>query len=188
MDMDLDGDLDVFLGPGSHPLRDMQPLFVYRNNGNDTFTNVTPHNDPLYVGKFHGMAFADMDRDGDPDMLVNNGGIQLNDRFRDLVLENQTEGKNWLHLKLKGKSANSSAIGARITVEYGGKKLLQEVSAGEGFSSTNTPYLVFGLGEAIQADKVRIEWMSGVVQHLGSVAANQALFVEEGTKTPVRVY
>ena len=81
VDMDLDGDQDVFLGPGSHPLRNMQPLFVYRNNGDETFTNVTPLDDPRYVGKFHGMAHADMDRDGDPDMIVNNGGIQLNDRF-----------------------------------------------------------------------------------------------------------
>ena len=188
IDMDLDGDEDVFLGPGSHPLRNMQPLFVYRNNGNDTFSNVTPHEDPIYMGKFHGMAFADMDRDGDPDIVVNNGGIHLSDRFRDMVLENQTEGKNWLHLRLKGKSANASAIGARITMEFGDRKILQEVSAGEGFSSTNSPYLVFGLGDAKQADKVSIQWMNGVVQELGALAANQALVIEEGSETPVRIY
>jgi len=188
VDMDLDGDQDVFLGPGSHPLRDMQPLFVYRNNGDDTFTNVTPHDDPRYVGKFHGMAFADMDRDGDPDMIVNNGGIQLNDRFRDLVLENQTTGKQWIHIRLKGTKSNAGGIGARVTVEYGGKQLLQEVSAGEGFSSTNTPYLVFGLNDATQADSVRIEWMSGKVQTLGPIAANQGVIIEEGKETPTRIY
>ncbi|MDP6947282.1 MAG: CRTAC1 family protein, partial [Myxococcota bacterium] len=159
VDMDLDGDLDVILGPGSHPLWNMQPLFMYRNNGNDTFTNVTPLDQPEYFGKFHGTAFADMDRDGDPDVIVNNGGIQLNDRFRDLVLENTTEGKNWLHVKLVGTKANRSGVGSRITARFGDRQLLQEVSAGEGFSSTNTPYLIFGLGDAPKVDSLVIDWM-----------------------------
>ena len=188
VDMDLDGDQDVLLGSGSHPLRDMQPLFVYRNNGDDTFTNVTPLDDPRYVGKFHGMAFADMDRDGDPDMIINNGGIQLNDRFQDLVLENTTTGKNWIHIRLEGTTANRGGIGARVTAEFNNKKLLQEVSAGEGFSSTNTPYLVFGLGDAKSVQNITVEWMSGVKQTTGPLAANQALLVKQGKSTLVRVY
>ena len=73
-------------------------------------------------------------------------------------------------------------------MEFGEQKILQEVSAGEGFSSTNTPYLVFGLGDAKQADKVSIQWMNGVVQEVGALAANQALVIEEGSETPVRIY
>ena len=188
IDMDLDGDQDVILGPGSHPVWNAQPLFVYRNNGDDSFTNITPLDVPEYFGKFHGMAFADFDRDGDPDVIVNNGGIHLNDRFRDLVLENTTKNQNWLHVKLVGTKANSGGIGSRITARFGDTQLLQEVSAGEGFSSTNTPYLVFGLGGASQVDSLTIEWVGGEPQVIGPIAANQALIVTQGEAEPKRVY
>jgi hypothetical protein len=188
VDMDLDGDQDVILGPGSHPVWNAQPLFVYRNNGDDSFTNITPLDVPEYFGKFHGMAFADFDRDGDPDVIVNNGGIHLNDRFRDLVLENTTTNQSWLHVKLVGTKANSGGVGSRITVRFGDRQLLQEVSAGEGFSSTNTPYLVFGLGSATQVDSLTIGWLGGEAQVLGPIAANQALIVTQGDPNPKRVY
>jgi hypothetical protein len=188
VDMDLDGDQDVILGPGSHPVWNAQPLFVYRNNGDDSFTNITPLDVPEYFGKFHGMAFADFDRDGDPDVIVNNGGIHLNDRFRDLVLENTTTDQNWLHVKLVGTKANSGGVGSRIVARFGDTQLLQEVSAGEGFSSTNTPYLIFGLGSATQVDSLTVDWIGGEPQDLGSVAANQALLITQGDATPKRVY
>ena len=132
MDIDLDGDLDMIFGPGSHPLENMQPLFVYRNYGGDRFTNITPADDPRYYGKLHGMAFADVDRDGDADLYVNNGGVLLSDRWRDLFLENKTEGAHWLHLKLEGTKSNRSAIGARVQVHVGDRVLMQEVAAGQG--------------------------------------------------------
>jgi hypothetical protein len=188
IDYDLDGDMDVILGPGSHPLKDMQPLFIYRNEGGDKFTNVTPLDDPLFFGKFHGMAFVDHDRDGDPDLYVNNGGILLSDRWRDLFLENTTEGMHWLHVKLVGTTANRSAVGARITATFGDRKMLQEVSAGEGFSSTNTPYLIFGLGQSATVDRLQVEWPGGETEVMTNLAADQAIVVTQGTPEPRRVY
>ena len=188
IDMDLDGDADVVLGPGSHPLETIEPLFVYRNDGNDVFTNVTPLDHPHFYGKFHGMAFADVDRDGDPDLYVNNGGVLLSDRFRDLLLENTTTGKRWLHLKLEGTKSNRSGVGARVTVDVGARSLHQERVAGQGFSSTYSPYLIFGLADASQVDGVTIRWPSGLVQRLPPLAADQALVVTEGSSELRRVY
>ena len=188
VDLDLDGDLDVALGPGSHPLSYMQPLLIYRNDGGDRFTNITPMNDPDYYGKFHGIAFADIDRDGDPELYVNNGGVLLSDRFRDLFLENTTTGAHWLHLKLEGTKSNRSAIGARIEVELPGRTLVQEVAAGQGFSSTNSPYLIFGLAKDTSVTGVKIRWPSGLVQALPSLAAGQAIIVTEGSDALRRVY
>jgi tetratricopeptide (TPR) repeat protein len=188
MDIDLDGDLDIIFGPGSHPLENMQPLFVYRNDGNDRFTNITPVGDPRYYGKFHGMAFADVDRDGDPDLYVNNGGVLLSDRWRDMFLENKTEGAHWLHLKLEGTKSNRSAIGARVAVHVGDRVLTQEVAAGQAFGSTNSPYLIFGLAAAEAVDSVHITWPSTTKQTLAPLAADQALIVTEGSDVLRRVY
>jgi hypothetical protein len=188
IDMDLDGDADVVLGPGSHPLETIEPLFVYRNDGDDVFTNVTPVDHPHFYGKFHGMSFADIDRDGDPDLYVNNGGVLLSDRFRDLMLENTTEGRHWLHLRLVGTKSNRSAVGARVTVKVDGRELHQERIAGQGFSSTTSPYLIFGLAQADHVDGVVIRWPSGATQELPAIAADQALVVTEGSADLRRVY
>jgi hypothetical protein len=191
VDWDLDGDPDLVLGPGSHPLPQMQPLFFYRNDGPEKFTLLTDFSNPAYFGKFHGMAFTDVDRDGDPDLYVTNGGILLSDRWRDLFLENTTSGKHWLHLHLFGTTSNRSAVGARVEVPVGGRTLVQEVAVGQGFSSTNTPYLIFGMGDSAATDegkKITIRWPSGLVQELPRLAADQAIEVTEGSGTLRRVY
>jgi tetratricopeptide (TPR) repeat protein len=188
VDFELDGDLDVVLGPGSHPLQHMQPLAFYRNDGGDHFTNITDYTNPAYYGKFHGTAFADIDRDGDADLFVNNGGVMLSDRWRDLFLENTTTGANWLHIRPMGRTSNGSAIGAKIQVQVGDNTLYQDVRAGQGFSSTNSPYLIFGLGEAEATGPVQITWPTGEVQTLPPLQANQALIVTEGEDTFRRVY
>lgn len=188
IDMDLDGRMDVVLGPGSHPLPHMQPLMFYRNVGDDHFELATPYDDPRFFGKFHGMAFADYDRDGDPDLFVNNGGVALPDRWHDLFLENTTTGKHWIHVGVEGRKSNRSAIGARVRVTAGGVTHTQEKAAGQGFQSTNSPYLIFGLAEATRADRVEIRWPSGLVQSLGPLAADQAVIVTEGSDTPRRIY
>ncbi|MEC7241291.1 MAG: CRTAC1 family protein [Myxococcota bacterium] len=188
IDFELDGDLDVVLGPGSHPLSHMQPLLFYRNDGEDRFTNLTNFRDPHFYGKFHGTAFADIDRDGDSDLFVNNGGVLLSDRWRDLFLENTTTGSNWVHLRLVGTDSNRSAIGDRVSMTQGERTLLQDVRAGQGFSSTNSPYLIFGLGRSEETGPVRISWPSGRVQELPSLGANQAIVVTEGQEALRRVY
>jgi hypothetical protein len=188
IDFELDGDLDVVLGPGSHPLSHMQPLLFYRNDGNDRFTNLTNFRDPHFYGKFHGAAFADIDRDGDSDLFVNNGGVLLSDRWRDLFLENTTTGANWVHLRLVGTESNRSAVGAKVSMVQDGRVLLQDVRAGQGFSSTNSPYLIFGLGSSEETGPVQITWPNGQVQELPSLGANQAIVVTEGEETLRRVY
>ena len=73
-------------------------------------------------------------------------------------------------------------------MHVGDKIIMQEVAAGQGFSSTNSPYLIFGLGEAKQADKVEIRWPNGNAQTLPALGANQALIVTEDKDTFRRIY
>jgi hypothetical protein len=133
-------------------------------------------------------AFADIDRDGDPDLFVNNGGVMLSDRWRDLFLENTTTGANWLHIRPVGKTSNRSAIGTKIQVQVGDRSLYQDVRAGQGFSSTNSPYLIFGLGTAEATGPIQITWPSGEIQMLPALVANQAIVVTEGDDSLRRVY
>ena len=188
VDHDLDGDFDIVLGPGAHKLEFLQPLLLYRNDGGDRFAQIAPLDDPLLFGKFHGIAFADIDRDGDPDLYVNNGGVLLSDRFRDLVLLNETTGAHWLHLQLVGTKSNRNAVGAKVRVRIGDRTLHQEVARGQGFSSTNSPYLIFGLATASSVDAVEIDWPSGAKQSLPARRADQALVVTEGSEALRRVY
>ena len=188
VDFDLDGWLDVVLGPGSPPLQNMQPLFFYRNAEGRRLENITPLDEPTYFGKFHGIAFTDHDRDGDPDLYVNNGGVLLSDRWRDLFLENTTTGRHWLHLHLRGTVSNASAVGARVTLQVADGIRMQEVAAGQGFASTNGPGLIFGLGESEVVRGIHIRWPSGKGQVLPAVAADQALVITEGSDTLQRIY
>ncbi len=188
IDLELDGDLDVILGPGSHPLQHMQPIFIYRNEGSDQFTNIAPIWDPDFYGKFHGAAFADVDRDGDPDLYLNNGGVMLSDRWRDLFLENTTTGNNWIHLGFEGVVSNRDAIGTKVVIEMDGRVLRQDVRAGQGFSSTNSPYLIFGLGESESTGLITVRWPNGTEQVIQPLGANQALIVTEGSDEYRRVY
>lgn len=187
VDWDLDGDPDLVQGPGSHPLPTMQPLQFYENR-DGRFVFGTPLEDPTLYGKFHGMAFADVDRDGDPDLYVNNGGVQLSDRFRDLFFENTTTKRGWIHLHLVGTKSNRDAIGARVRVRVGERWLTQEVAAGQGFSSTMSPYLIFGLGSAVETGPIEIRWPSGLVQELGPLKAGQSLRIREGETALKRLY
>jgi hypothetical protein len=81
-------------------------------------------------------------------------------------------------VKLEGTASNRSAIGARVTVHYGGKRQSQEVLSQASFYSTNDPRLHFGLGGEAMA-RVEIGWPSGKTQRLEDVTVNQILRVTE---------
>jgi enediyne biosynthesis protein E4 len=83
-------------------------------------------------------------------------------------------------LKLEGVKSNRSAIGARVTVHYGGKVQAQEVLSQASFYSVNDPRLHFGLG-AVEQVNLEIRWPNGVKENLAKVAANQLITVREGS-------
>ena len=109
-------------------------------------------------------------------------------RARVVKVNEQIMGKNWVHLRFVGSESNRSAIGTRVKVPVGDRVLMQEVAAGQGFSSTNSPMLIFGLGAATETGEITIRWPSGTVQTIEPVAANQALVVTEGSDQYRRVY
>ena len=70
-------------------------------------------------------------------------------------------GRHWIAFDLEGTVSNRSAIGARVEVHWGGRRQVQEVSGGSGFSAQNQRRLHYGLGSAAEVEKVVIRWPSG---------------------------
>ena len=95
------------------------------------------------------------------------------------LLRNDLKSSNhWLTVKLEGTKSNRSAIGARVTAFYGGKKQTQEVLSQASFYSVNDPRLHYGLGTAASVD-LEIRWPNGQAQKMSGVKADQILKIRE---------
>ena len=120
------------------------------------------------------MAFGDFDNDGDLDILI------MNINEPPSLLRNDVSGTgHWLKVKLVGTRSNASAIGAVVTVVYGGRRQAQAVLASSGYLSSGDRRLHFGLGAATTAD-VEIAWPNGTRENIKTVYANQLVTVKEG--------
>ncbi len=176
------GLLDLFCSNGhvlpSASKRDPPEMFampnqLFLNNGNQKFVE-SPHSLPAKDIRVHrGACFGDFDNDGRIDVLVTafDG--------RPTLLHNETKTGNWLILKLINKYGCSTAIGTRCIATVGGKKLLRAVIGGGSYGGDSDYRVHFGLGTASKAARIDIQWMSGKLQVLKDVPANQILTVTE---------
>jgi hypothetical protein len=179
-DYDNDGYLDLLIRTGDGHNR------VFHNNGNGTFTAVTQG--PIVTDNFGGYScftadWVDYDNDGFLDLFVvakPNGDIG-GPNSTNLLYHNTGNSNAWLEVKLVGTVANRSAIGAKVRVHatIGGKTFWQmrEVRSGGAYGGSLVSH--FGLGDATNADIVRIEWPSGTVQEFPNVAPKQILTCTE---------
>jgi len=178
-DYDNDGYLDLFISNYD------QSSYLFHNNGEGTFVQVTEGALVSDRGLSHGSAWADIDNDGDLDLFVANGAAWWGaPRPESGSLYRNDGGTNhWLVLRLVGVASNRSAVGAKVRVlaTIGNKSIwqLREISAGGGYCSQNDLRAHFGLGDAPSTERVRIEWPSGIVQELNDIPANQFLTVTE---------
>ncbi len=186
-DYDNDGWLDLIvanLGPVDFNVGGSiraENNFLYRNNGDGTFTKVTGERLVNDLGYSTGCAWADYDNDGFSDLYVANGWITASEK--NFLYRNNGNSNNWITLKLVGTVSNRSAIGAKVRVQasIGGRTFWQmrEISGGSNYGSQNDLRPSFGLGDATLVETLRIEWPSGTVQELHNVAPKQILTITE---------
>ena len=143
---------------------------LFRNLGPDGFKDVTAETglDKIQLKEPRAIIAGDYDNDGATDLLItqNHGPAVL--------LHNEGGNKNnSLRLVLKGLNDNKSAIGTKVEVFSAGLRQKFEVYGSSGYLGQNSPYLTIGLGQAKEADVVRMTWPTGVLQDEIGVAANQ---------------
>jgi tetratricopeptide (TPR) repeat protein len=149
---------------------------LFRNLGPDGWKDVTADVglDKIQLKDPRAIITGDYDNDGATDLLItqNHGPAVL--------LKNEGGNKNnWLRLALKGLNDNKSAIGTKVEVFSDGIRQKYEIYGSNGYLGQNSPYLTVGLGQAKQADVVRMLWPTGVLQDEVEIAANkQAEFTE----------
>jgi hypothetical protein len=150
-------------------------LTIYLNNRDGTFRDASAEAGPDAAKRVlgRGTAFADLDNDGDLDVVV----ACLDSK--PLVLRNDGAPGHWLMLRTVGRRSNRDGIGARITVRTGALSQVWEIKRTVGIYSCSDPRAHFGLGEAQKADLVRVEWPSGKVDEFRGVPADRHYLVDE---------
>lgn len=183
-DFDNDGFLDFYLGTGYPEYEGLMPNLLYRNVGGQSFVDVTTSAGLGHSQKGHGVAFADFDRDGDQDILVEMGGAYSGDVFGNCLFENPGFGNRWLVVKLVGGRSARSAIGARIraTILENGRErsIYRWVGTGGSFGASPMHQHI-GLGQAEKVISLAVYWpTSDTTQVFESVNADQFIVVHEG--------
>jgi len=182
-DLDNDGFLDFFVGTGAPDLRNVFPNRMFRNDGGSVFQEVTESGGFGHLQKGHGIAFCDIDNDGDQDVYAVMGGAYSGDYFQNALFQNPGHGNNWITLKLEGAESNKMAVGTRVTVVLNSndeiRKIHRTVSTGGSFGSTSLQ-LEIGLGQANEIYELLIYWpVSEVQQYFKGIEANQFIRIRE---------
>ncbi|MBL8752097.1 MAG: CRTAC1 family protein [Planctomycetes bacterium] len=183
-DLDNDGWLDAYLGTGDPSYSSLMPNVFLRNVGGERVQDLTMASGLGHLQKGHGVAFADLDGDGDQDLFEVMGGAYPGDAFRCVLFENPGHGNHWLTVRVVGKDSARCAIGARlcVTVRENGvsRRIFKHVDQGASFGG-NPLRQTLGLGKCTAIERLEVFWpKAGKTDVFEGVPLDTTIRVVEG--------
>lgn len=191
-DFDHDGDLDLAIANGRISRGTLlktdntgywdyyaEPNFLFENTGEGRFRLLDKNASPFstLLENSRGLAFGDVDNDGDIDLLLANAGGKARLFYNDLPNKG-----NWLIVRAYDPELHRDAIGARITVQTASRRLSRFITPGYSFLSSNDHRAHFGLGAAANIDSLEIQWPDGTVEAFAGIEVNRVITLEKGRK------
>jgi hypothetical protein len=158
---------------------------MFRNGEGRVFQDVTTAGNFGHLQKGHGIAFGDIDNDGDQDVFEEMGGAYLTDKARSALYQNPGSENVWIVLELEGVRTNRRALGARIKVSFetkaGGRSVYRTVSSGGSFGASPLRQEI-GLADATRITGVEVTWpVSGEVQKFSGLEPRRRYRIREGS-------
>ncbi len=182
-DLDNDGFLDLYIGTGAPEYTTIVPNRMFRNVNGKRFEEVTSAGGFGHIQKGHGVAFSDLDKDGDQDIYAVMGGVFEGDRFTNVLFENPGFGNNWIVIELQGTKTNRDGVGSTIELTLSdSRKIYAVLNSGGSFGASNLQAEI-GLGQATQIAELKIHWQNGGTQTFTEIEMNQKIKISEDSNT-----
>ncbi len=189
-DLNNDGYPDLYLGTGAPSYGMLIPNRMFLNQAGRAFVDVTTATGTGHLQKGHGVAFADLDNDGDEDLFSNMGGAFPGDKYPNALFENPGHGNDWLAVELIGTRSNRHGVGARIRVVLGDggreSQRFRWVTSGGSFGASPLMQHI-GLGPDARIQRLEIDWPAGPGKDAGprrqvvrDLPVNSFIVVTEG--------
>lgn len=158
--------------------------YLFINRGDGAFTNKTENYGLDQPANSNGAAYADLDNDGDLDLVVNNINAPA------FLYRNDSEksGRHYLQLKLQGEKGNTQGIGAKVTLYQSNTSQSIEQMPSRGYLSSVSTTLHFGLGENIEIDSLVIRWNNGGSETLTSIETDRLHVLKERNAGPAKPF
>lgn len=190
-DADNDGDLDLAVANGRvyrervHPgaaagpfwNQFAEPNFFFENDGEGAFVSRVDHGGPLAgrVDVSRGMAFGDLDDDGDLDVVVSN----LDNTARIYRNDAPREGRHWL--RVRARVGRRDAIGARIALTDGREnEFVAHVLPSSSYLSSHDPRVHFGLGDGFRPERIAVDWPDGTRETFAVTGLDREIEIVRG--------
>lgn len=179
-DLDNDGYLDFYVGTGSPDFTSVVPNRMFRNVEGNYFEEVTSAGRFGHIQKGHGIAFADLDNDGDQDIYAVMGGAFEGDVFTNVLFNNPISINNWITLELNGTKTNRDGVGTKLELLLdNGQRIYRVVNTGGTFGSSSIQQEI-GIGKAKALKELKVNWQNGKSQVFYNLPIKKKLKITEG--------